>query len=102
MRPTSRQALTNDFGLKWARCLPHMGNVLAPVGQRACPTWARSVRDPCPKHVQKYQYGKVNRIIMIYRKNTKQSATKMPNVFPVTTNKTPLKLKIKSIETCKP
>ena len=58
MRPTSRQALTNDFGLKWARCLPHMGNVLAPVGQRACPTWARSVRDPCPKHVRKYQYGK--------------------------------------------
>ena len=82
MRPTSRQALTNDFGLKWARCLPHMGNVLAPVGQRACPTWARSVRDPCPKHVQKYQYGKVNRIIMIYRKNTKQNTAKTPNKMP--------------------
>ena len=60
------------FGLK-------MGTVLAPVGQRACPTWARSVRDPCPKHVRKYQYGKVNRIIMINHKNTKRFPTKIPN-----------------------
>ena len=35
---------------KWARCLPMLGNVLAPVGHGACPSWAESVYEKCPKH----------------------------------------------------
>ena len=34
---------------KWARCLPMLGNVLAPVGHGACPSWAESVPEKCPK-----------------------------------------------------
>ena len=60
---------------KWARCLPHMGNVLAPVGHGACPTWARSVRDPCPKHT--YMACKLNRYDL--HKNTRQNTPKTPN-----------------------
>ena len=35
---------------KWARCLPMLGNVLAHVGHGACPSWAESVYEKCPKH----------------------------------------------------
>ena len=34
--------------VKWARCLPNRGTLLAHHGQRACPSWAESVSDVCP------------------------------------------------------
>ena len=30
--------------------VPKWGNVLAPVGHGACPSWAESVYEKCPKH----------------------------------------------------
>ena len=36
------------YVLKWARCLPNWGNVLAHHGHAACPCWADFVSDTCP------------------------------------------------------
>ena len=36
------------YVLKWARCLPNWGNVLAHHGHAACPCWADLLSDTCP------------------------------------------------------
>ena len=36
------------YVLKWARCLPNWGNVLAHHGHGACPCWAELLSDTCP------------------------------------------------------
>ena len=36
------------YVLKWARCLPNWGTLLAHHGQRACPCWADLLSDTCP------------------------------------------------------
>ena len=55
-----RQSLKNGHGACpcWARCLPRLGNVLAPVGHGCCPKCAQNVGasaiiNPCKSDCQK-------------------------------------------------